>query len=203
MWRKWVGEKLIMDKIEKFKEELELIKNEKIRKFAESAIEIMPDYFFVIPASSTGKYHSKYALGEGGLLRHTKAVVRFAYELFRLSWWKFTDDEKDLLLVAAILHDGWKSGRIKQKFTVAEHPLIATQELTSNFLSKEFLSEKELQFVIDAINTHMGEWNKDYKTNKEILPLPKTKYQKFLHLCDYVVSRKMFEEVNFDIGASK
>ena len=44
--------------------------------------------------------------------------------------------------------------------------------------------------ISDAIASHMGEWNTDYKTNKEILPKPIDKIQEFLHECDYLASRK-------------
>ena len=44
-------------------------------------IELLPNYFFEVPASSTGKYHPEFALGDGGLIRHTKVAVRIAYEL--------------------------------------------------------------------------------------------------------------------------
>ena len=62
---------------EKFAKELETFKHDDIRKFAEVLIDNAPDYFFHVAASSTGKYHPKYALNDGGLMRHTKAVVRF------------------------------------------------------------------------------------------------------------------------------
>ena len=58
-----------------------LKKNDDIKKSVAILIEMLPDYFFHEAASSTGKYHPKYALGDGGLLRHTKAAVRIAYEL--------------------------------------------------------------------------------------------------------------------------
>jgi len=74
-----------MEKVEHFKNELEYIKDPKIREFTEKAIEDMPDYFFEATSSSSGKYHPSYALGNGGLLRHTRAAVRIAVELFK---WK-------------------------------------------------------------------------------------------------------------------
>ena len=49
-----------------------------------------------------------------------------------------------------------------------------------------------------CVTSHMGEWNKDYITHKEILPLPQTKIQKFVHLCDYLASRKLIE-INFEV----
>ncbi len=35
----------------------------------------------------------------------------------------------------------------------------------------------------------MGIWNKDLMDN-EVLPIPKDKYQRFVHLCDYLSSKR-------------
>ena len=65
---------------EQFKKELNYINNSRIKKSLIIMINKLPDYFFEVPASSTGKYHPKFALGEGGLVRHTKVAVRLAHE---------------------------------------------------------------------------------------------------------------------------
>ena len=49
-----------MDKIKAFEQELNYIKDENIRKSLEIMINYIPDYFFHIAASSTGKYHPQY-----------------------------------------------------------------------------------------------------------------------------------------------
>ena len=115
-----------MNKSLKFSKELEYIKSEKIKNACQKMIELLPDYFFEVPASSTGKYHPEYALGEGGLLRHTKAAVRIAYELLNdpCIGDKYTQDEKDLMIMALILHDGLKSGLNHEKYTRFDHPLL-------------------------------------------------------------------------------
>ena len=58
------------------------------------------------------------------------------------------------------------------------------------------LSDSELKFVAKAIESHMGPWNTDYNGN-EILPKPKTKYESFVHMCDYLASRK-YLNIEFD-----
>ena len=99
---------------EQFKTELNYIKNERIKNSLITMINKLPKYFFEVPASSTGKYHPNFSLGEGGLLRHTKAAVRIAYELFNdESLNNFTNDEKDLIIFSIVLHDGLKSGKTK------------------------------------------------------------------------------------------
>ena len=46
-------------------------------------IQNLPDYFFTVPASSSGKYHAKFASGEHGLIFHTKAAFYVATELLK------------------------------------------------------------------------------------------------------------------------
>ena len=66
-----------------FKDELDMITQKNVKKFTAKTLLKLPDYFFTAAASSTGKYHPKYVLGEQGLLRHTKAAVKIAAELFQ------------------------------------------------------------------------------------------------------------------------
>ena len=180
-----------------FKKELAYIKNDSIRNDAKTLIEDLPDYFFDVPASSTGKYHPKYALGKGGLVRHTKAACRIAYELLinPCIGEKYTSDERDLMILALLLHDGLKSGIEKSEYTKFDHPILAA-EFVCDHMDEINLSDEEIDFVSDCIKTHMGPWIKDYDGN-EVLERPRTKYQNFVHMCDYLASRK-FLEVEFD-----
>lgn len=164
------------------------------------AVDLLPDYFFTMPASSTGKYHPNYALGDGGLLRHSQACVRIAYELFRIESWKFTSEEQDLILFSLMFHDGWKQGNPESStgFTTVLHPMYASQELRKYFTDK--MPEKQLNFICACIETHMGQWVNDRSKNA-VLKKPKTKYQKFVHLIDYISSRKLIE-INFSSSLS-
>lgn len=179
-----------MNKSLKFSKELEYIKSEKIKNACKKMIELLPDYFFEVPASSTGKYHPEYALGEGGLLRHTKAAVRIAYELLNdpCIGDKYTQDEKDLMIMALILHDGLKSGRNHEKYTRFDHPILIADYIMDNEEDLGLEVEK-IEFLCDAVKTHMGSWTTDYN-GVEVLEKPKTKYQNFVHMCDYLASRK-------------
>ncbi len=186
-----------MKKSDNFKKEIGYIKNPKYKENIKILIELLPDYFFEVPASSTGKYHPSYALGDGGLLRHTKAACLIARELLNNPVFKvkFTSDEQDLIIMSLIMHDGLKSGLEKQKYTQFDHPLLVSNYIEDN---KELLtlSDSEVAMMRNMIESHMGAWNKDYNGN-EILPLPVNKYQKFVHMCDFLASRK-FLEVPFD-----
>lgn len=186
-----------MNKVEKFSKELGFIKNKIFKADACYLIDGLPDYFFEVPASSTGKYHPKYAMGDGGLLRHTKAAVRIAYELLSnpLIGGKYTEEEKELMLISLMLHDGLKSGREKSQYTKVEHPLLVVSYIKENEENLG-MSHEQMLFVCDVIASHMGAWNKDFDGN-EVLPVPKNKYQNFVHMCDYLASRKAIQ-LNFD-----
>ena len=147
--------------------------------------------------SSSGKYHPKYALGNGGLLRHSKAAMRIGYELLSnpAIGDKYTDKEKDMLLYAILVHDGLKLGIPEEKYTRFDHPILMQKFIYEN-RDELSLSEEEAIFIGDAIKTHMGPWTKDHDGN-EVLEAPHTKYQNFVHMCDFLASRK-FLEVPFD-----
>ena len=71
-----------MNKIKYFNKEIGYIKDESKRRDIEVLINLLPDYFFLIPASSSGKYHPKFALTNSGLVKHTKVAVRIAIDMF-------------------------------------------------------------------------------------------------------------------------
>lgn len=183
------------DKI--FEREINYIKNERIKENAIKLIDSIPDYFFTEAASSTGKYHPDFSQGMGGLLRHTKAAVRIAVTLLKNNsiGYKFTDDEKDLILLALIMHDSVKRGIPEEKYTKFDHPILAGNLIKSK-KNELTLTEDELNLLIDVVETHMGEWNTDYNGNK-VLRKPTNKYERFVHMCDYLSAQK-FLEIKFD-----
>lgn len=185
-------------KRELFNTEINYLNDERIKKSLGILIDELPDYFFKVAASSTGKYHPAFSLGDGGLLRHTKAAVKIAKSLLDdpIFGDKYTNKEKDLMLFALTLHDGIKHGFNEEKYTRADHPLLAAEFILKN-KDKVELEEEEINFVCECIKSHMGPWNTDFKTGEEILPKPKNKYQNFVHMCDYLASRK-FLDVVFD-----
>ena len=53
-----------------FINEIEYIQNDLLRNIVIDVLDNSPECIVHIPASSSGKYHPKYSLGEGGLMRH-------------------------------------------------------------------------------------------------------------------------------------
>ncbi len=183
-----------MKKQEIFKKEINYVKDTKKRKDLKTLIGLLPDYFFEIPASSTGKYHPSFALGEGGLVRHTKVAVRIAKELLdnNTVGIKFTESDKDLIIMALLLHDGLKSGKEHSKYTKFEHPLLVSKLIMEN-KEKLSLDIDDIRKICSMIESHMGEWTYDSYQKKEVLPKPKTAEQRFVHMCDFLASRKFLD----------
>ena len=185
-----------------FVEELKYIKNEKIKEFTIKAIDLLPVYFFIIPASSSLKYHAKYAITEGGLVKHERACVMLAIEFFRLDWYKdFSDDDKDLIIASLLLHDGFKSGIVQEKYTREDHPIIASDFVKNTLELQGIISDEYIKIVADNILTHMGQWRFS-KSGQELMPAPTSKMQKLVHFIDYVSSRR-FLECNFDVEVKR
>lgn len=180
-----------MNREELILNELDLIKSERIQNACVKIVNLLPEYWFTVAAASTGKYHPEYAQGEGGLLRHSKAAMRIGYELLSdpCIGDKYTDDEKDLMLVSLLVHDGLKLGNPKEQYTRFDHPILMANYLKEKKDELEELTSEEIKFMGDVIKTHMGPWTTDYNGN-EVLERPKTKYQNFVHMCDYLASRK-------------
>ena len=169
-----------------FAGELSLILNNVLRNevawFLDSHV---PQYFFEVAASSTGKYHPWYSLGWGGLVRHTKAAVQIADDLLSLEQYAHLDS--DIIIAALILHDSFKHGETDSGHTQHNHPEIAKNKLLE--FAPTTTNPAVFECIADLVWSHMGEWNINrYSTC--VLPKPETEAQKLVHLCDYLASRK-------------
>jgi hypothetical protein len=173
-----------------FSKELSWIGDVGVREFTRKALALLPEYFFHVPASSSGKYHPAYALGEGGLVRHTKAAVAFAHDLIGTEIFKKLDSvQKDWVISALILHDGMKYGLVGGTHSVKEHPNIMADWIGGNPKLQGIIPDDQIQIIQRLIRSHMGQWNCD-NHGREIMPKPIGLLEKIVHLCDYLASRK-------------
>lgn len=172
---------------------LNTFENDDIKNFAIVLLDNLPEYIWRVPASSTGKYHPAYSLGEGGLMRHQIAVVRFLNFFLELEQYNkiIPSRERDLLRVAGLIHDGRKSGSQsdyeRSKYTKFDHPLQMATVIRS--YDGKYLNHNEIELIAHCIESHMGSWNVDKKTG-ECLPKPEDLHQELVHLADYLASRK-------------
>lgn len=180
---------------------LDTFENEDIKNFAIELLNNLPKYIWEVSASSTQKYHPEYALGKLGLMKHMIAVVRFVNLFFELEQYsnRFDSRERDLIRVAALTHDGRKSGSQeefeKSKYTKFEHPLLMAKVILS-YKGKNILPDDEIKYIAYIIVRHMGAWNTD-KRSQLTLPKPDNEASELLHLADYLASRK-YLTMSFD-----
>lgn len=161
-----------------------------LRLLTINALDAAPEYFWRIPASTSGKYHPAFAAGEGGLVRHTQAVFRIARHLLTMHDIGRGEPLYSIVLAAALLHDCCKAGK-GGEHTCHEHPLLAAEHITqvARALPPGTVDSTHLRTLLGCVNSHMGRWNKsDY--SDIVLPLPRTFAETLLHTADYLASRK-------------
>ena len=176
-----------MQKSKYFEREIDLIQNPDYQAFVRWVLDkVVPDYFWEIGASSSGRYHPVFSQGEGGLVRHTKAVVMFAEELLRMSSYMYMQEEyKDFVIMACILHDTCKYGvTTYNKEEYKDHAKNASDLV--NWAWRELYGENAPTFLLSAIRCHMGQWSE-----KEDRPF--TNIDRCVHMADYMASRNFID----------
>lgn len=176
-----------MKSIKLFERELNLIVDEDLRMVVKSyMMERVPDHFWTDGASASGKFHPKFAQGEGGLVRHTKAVVMFAEELLRMSSYAYMREEyKDYVIAACIIHDTMKYGL--GEFDKSEYKNHARN---AAYAFKMFARECDYEphyLLLNAVESHMGQWS----TEREDRPF--TSVDRCVHMADYMASRSFID----------
>lgn len=178
-----------MNKSQFFDHEIEFIQSEDLRSFVRFYFDCrVPAYFWTSGASSSGKFHPAMSQGEGGLVRHTKAVAWFCEELLRMSQWAYLSDErKDYARVACLLHDTAKYGVYDEinKDDYPRHGSIAANCVERAWLV--FFEEDCPYELTHALTSHMGQWT----TDKEDRPF--TPIDRLVHMADYVASRAFID----------
>lgn len=179
------------EKIALFEKEISYMEIENIKDFFKKAITLVPDYFFEVPASSSGKFHSSLECGFGGLVYHTRSVAKVANYLVNLQQYKskLNEVEKDCVICAALLHDCLKHGEEnKTGFSVHQHPVLAADFVKTDNRLDNIVSDEIRTIIGAAVASHSGEWTTS-KRSKIILPSPQTLVQELVHLSDYIASR--------------
>ncbi len=181
-----------------FNEELKKIQSENLRDAVSRYLkEAVPDYFWSAPSSMSGKHHSSFDSGEGGLVRHTKMCVLVAEEMLRLEG--FVTLNPDVVIAALLMHDTKKNGEGGSHYRV-DHPRLAADAWLSfaNSYRDEDMRRLREDIVWDiayGIAWHSGQWTnpstrEEYPDRKDHLAVAKC-----THLCDYIASRSFFDKI--------
>lgn len=199
---------------ELFKKEINFIKNEHLRNIVANTLDASPECIQTIAASSSGKYHPKYSLGEGGLVRHTKATVGIAWSLIESDVLKGLTDDKndkefyeDVVYASLILHDCCKPDDTPEHHTRFDHPLIGADlfaKISLEYIKNIYFSKDDKEHMkaliimtFKCIQSHMGKYTTSSYVKNIVLPKPENNLEWFVHLCDLLSSRK-YIEFNFD-----
>lgn len=194
-------------KIETYGKHLNEFKHPVIKNIVEKVIVNTPTIYFGASTSSTGKHHPKATNGLTGLVKHSVATMLTAKELlaneiimsvFQMN--QLNELDKEIILAASLLHDNGKYG-IEEKdenvkyYTLGEHPRLFKGLAEKAGLHEE-LKGDDLEILCkinNLIETHMGQWNK--VRDKEDLLKPTSYAQAFVHMCDYIVSKKTMDTI--------
>ena len=162
---------IISDKEEAIKYLVEFIKDESLSEKIKNILnDEVPDYFWINPSSSSGKYHPSDERGKFGLVLHTCRVVKIVDDLCVAA--QITGSNREELIAAAILHDSFKYDLPPgNHHTVKLHCIIPGEQLS--------ISDR----INQSIRTHDGQWGipDEWQYADE--------YQQLLHYADYIASR--------------
>lgn len=192
---------------ELFNKELDYISDDTLREIVAETLDMSPECIAHIPASSSGRYHPIYSLGEGGLMRHIKAAVGIAHSMIETDIFKnitigidaYDDNTlviyKDCAYAALILHDCMKPDDSEKHSTRFDHPLLAAKlfkEVAVNYIIKDNMEYMKIvvPLVYKCIASHMGQWATAPYARGIKLPTPHNGLSEFVHMCDYLASRK-------------
>lgn len=174
---------------------LSWIHEDKIRDIVRTEMNLLPEYFYNVAASSTGKYHPHYCLGDGGLFRHVAAACAIAHEMFNaITKYDFDETDQDIIISALLLHDGYKHGITDSGHTVHEHPKLMADHFHETYTvnAQGMFEVYSFRNIESCIASHMGKWTTS-KYSDVTLEAPVTYLENFVHYCDYLASRKFIE----------
>jgi hypothetical protein len=166
----------------------------------------IPEQFWTASASTTGKFHPSFSVGEGGLLRHTMLNMYWC-----VRWANFRGSKPSDMAVAvgaAALHDSFKGGYSKEwTSTVPDHAFIAAAEIRK-YAQLEATTDgmRDRWFeVADAVYTHMGIFSSNPRNpqNKEFSPIHLEDMSEagvLLALADYSAAQKVYDDLDSILG---
>ena len=150
------------------------IRNEELRSIVERVLEKVPDAYWV--RESSKKYHPVDERGLNGSLRHTLKVTRLVSKL--VDTIEHNQDQKDLLIASAILHDCLRHGIDgKAQWTVKNHPLLVRELIKECNIKSDWA--ESLCILIEG---HMGLFGTPPVT-------PLANLGTILHFADYIAAQ--------------
>ena len=152
--------------------------------------EKIPDYFFTMPSSTSGKYHNATQCQTYGQLYHVFMFQSVLEHLLRLEGNKERfpiTQERDCMRCVPLLHDAVKCGWDGSQYTVPDHPVLAAKFVMDTVVEHDIDRQWKL-IIADMCEAHSGEWNTD-RSGKVIMSKPRNTREFLIHECDILSSR--------------
>jgi len=177
------------------KTEIDKIKENDTREIIKKILLECSDYNCDGGASSSGKYHPEFSLGQGGLIRHTKAVCAAVETLVKMNPMYDNPRNWDVLYCAAILHDMKKYTEIDQGYSHNNHPILMANLIREY---NKFFQCEYLERIAQCVETHMSRWHTNPKNENEKWGVPPSNMEHMIvAMADMLVAQK-FIRIDFD-----
>lgn len=178
-----------MDKVKVFEGLLNKFETDEIRDYCTDMIKEIPDYIFIIPSSTSFKYHNKTQCQPHGQIFHILMFAEVMNYVLGLEYVKEKTNERqrDCLRCTPIFHDAIKCGLNGSRYTVHEHPMLAGEWIRNTSVANDVDADTKA-YIARLCESHSGEWTST-KRSKTVLPKPENDEQFFVHMCDYLASR--------------
>ena len=118
------------DKIKIFQQLLDSFETDNMRLYCEDMIKQIPDYIFVMPSSTSGKYHNKTQCEKHGQVYH---IIMFGVIMNYLLNLKCNKErfksptQRDAMRCVPIFHDALKCGLNGSRDSGHEHAMLSGQ----------------------------------------------------------------------------
>ena len=179
-----------MNKKAVFKELLDKFETEEIRLYCEDMIENIPDYIFIMPSSTSGKFHNVTQCQPHGQIYHIimfGAIMNYRLAL-KCNKEKFNNPiHRDAMRCVPIFHDAVKCGWNGSQYTVHDHPMLAGAWVRETKVNHD-IDDDIKEMIARMCERHSGEWTSS-KRSKVVLPEPETEMEILVHECDILSSR--------------
>ena len=179
-----------MNKKAVFKELLDKFETEEIRLYCEDMIENIPDYIFIMPSSTSGKFHNVTQCQPHGQIYHIimfGAIMNYRLAL-KCNKEKFNNPiHRDAMRCVPIFHDAVKCGWNGSQYTVHDHPMLAGAWVRETKVEHD-INDEIKEMIARMCERHSGEWTSS-KRSKVVLPEPETEMEILVHECDILSSR--------------
>lgn len=179
-----------MEKKAIFKELLDKFETEEMRLYCEDMIELIPDYIFTMPSSTSGKFHNATQCQPHGQIYHIimfGAIMNYLLAL-KCNQEKFKSPiQRDAMRCVPIFHDAIKCGWDGSQYTVHEHPMLAGQWIRETHVEHD-IDDTIKERIARMAERHSGEWTTN-KRSTIVLPEPENEMEILVHECDILSSR--------------